>query len=155
IQCDGQGATKMVALDTDVPVDGLQCTDDVCTAGTPSNLPKAGGTACTEGGGTMCNGTGQCVSCNGPNDCPSPGVCEVATCSSGTCGSTNAALGTVCASQTCASGLQQNADTCDGNGSCVDGGSTSCAPYVCGGPACTTNCSGDSGCAAGYSCDTG
>jgi hypothetical protein len=60
-QCNGAGATVSVADNADVPVDGNQCTDDVCTAGVPSNPPKAPSTACNQAGGSVCNGNGACV----------------------------------------------------------------------------------------------
>ena len=47
--------------DTDLPVDGNACTDDVCTAGVPSNPNLSSGTTC--GTNLMCNGQGACVGC--------------------------------------------------------------------------------------------
>ena len=52
-QCDGAGTTVVVNLDTDVPVDGNQCTNDVCASGTPSNPPSAILTSCNQSGGTV------------------------------------------------------------------------------------------------------
>ena len=55
------GVTSSVD-DTDLPVDGEDCTTDVCNAGMPSNPPLALRTACMQNGGTVCNGRGRCVS---------------------------------------------------------------------------------------------
>jgi hypothetical protein len=60
-QCDGAGAIAPTNKDTDLPVDGNQCTDDVCTAGVPTNPSFPLGTTCSQSGGTVCNGTGTCV----------------------------------------------------------------------------------------------
>src|SRR5262249_13362678 len=47
---------------SDVPADdGLQCTNEVCTAGVPSHPPKAVNTSCNQSGGSVCNGLGACV----------------------------------------------------------------------------------------------
>jgi hypothetical protein len=55
--CDGAGDPHLVADDLDVPVDGNPCTDDVCTAGSPSNPPSAAGKPCVGG---VCDGAGNC-----------------------------------------------------------------------------------------------
>lgn len=57
-QCDGMGVEITGNDDTDVPVDGNDCTDDVCTSGVPSNPPSPVGTMCSTG---VCDGTGSCV----------------------------------------------------------------------------------------------
>ncbi len=59
--CNGSGGTTTSVTDSDVPVDGVQCTDDVCTNGNPSNPPAAAGTPCNQFGGSVCNGSGSCV----------------------------------------------------------------------------------------------
>jgi hypothetical protein len=80
------GACTSVVDDTDLPVDGNACTDDVCSGGVPSNPPKASGTSC--GSGKMCNGSGACVDCVNPSTCPQPTnpYCATAACAGGTCG---------------------------------------------------------------------
>jgi hypothetical protein len=59
--CDGTGGVINTPDNSDVPIDGNQCTDDTCTGGVPSNPPSAVGTPCNQGGGTVCNGSGGCV----------------------------------------------------------------------------------------------
>jgi hypothetical protein len=61
-QCDGAGGVVDAPLAGDLPVDGNECTEDLCTAGVPSNPGVASGTACTQNGGVACNGLGDCVS---------------------------------------------------------------------------------------------
>lgn len=60
-QCDGAGAIVSAVDDTDVPVDGNQCTADVCSAGVPSHSNEPLNKACDQDGGTACNGLGACV----------------------------------------------------------------------------------------------
>jgi hypothetical protein len=55
-------------------------------------------------------------------------------------------VGTICQPSSCTGILQTDADTCDGNGTCVDGGTTSCLPFVCGPTACLTSCTLDTDC---------
>src|SRR5262245_49101038 len=58
-RCDGQGNVTAIIDNNDLPVDGNPCTQDVCTAGLPSNPPTAASTMC--GGGQLCDGQGRCV----------------------------------------------------------------------------------------------
>ena len=46
-------------------------------------------------------------------------------------------------------------DTCDGSGTCLDGGHGDCSPYVCNTTACRTTCSDNAHCVAGYFCSSG
>jgi hypothetical protein len=64
VECDGMGGTTNTVDDNDVPVDGNSCTTDTCDNGTPSNPGTAVGTACSQTGGSICNGTGSCVALN-------------------------------------------------------------------------------------------
>ena len=156
--CNGSGASQPIAAPSDVPVDGNACTLDQCSGSTPQNPPESAGTACTTGGGKVCDGAGQCVGCNTAADCAAPSgfPCVVATCTSAKqCGTSNAAANTPCGGGTCASGVAQLQDKCDGSGACVDGGSANCTPYVCGPTACTSSCANDNGCASSFACDTG
>jgi hypothetical protein len=61
-QCDGDGGVMTVSFDTDLPPDEPnQCTDQVCTSGVPSHPNLPAGTACSQMGGSVCDGTGSCV----------------------------------------------------------------------------------------------
>ena len=113
LECDGSGTAVSVEDDTDLPVDGNACTDDVCTAGTPSNPPLAAAVSC--GGRNLCDGQGHCVGCTVAADCPgSDTVCQSRTCDNGVCGVENAGDGTPAGAQTAGDCRQT---VCDGNGS--------------------------------------
>jgi hypothetical protein len=60
LECDGNGGTMPAVDDTDVPVDGDQCTADVCTKGVPSNPSLPEGTPCTQSGGEVCDPNAKC-----------------------------------------------------------------------------------------------
>ncbi len=117
-QCNGAGAIVIANQDADVPADdGNQCTAQVCTAGVPSfaNLPS--NTACSQNGGSLCDGAGACVGCTTASQCPgSDTECQTRTCNAGVCGSNFVAAGTVTSSQT-AGDCKQN--ECDGAGNIV------------------------------------
>jgi len=59
----------------------------------------------------------------------------------------------ICAPPKCESGQETRARGCDGAGSCASVESRACAPYVCGGAACRTQCEVDSDCVDGNTCD--
>jgi hypothetical protein len=117
-QCDGNGNIVDVADDTDLPVDGKQCTGDVCTAGTPSNPKLPAGTACNQNGGTKCDGNGVCAACAVAADCGADTPCQKRTCLLGVCGVSNVAPGTVVANPTVG---DCRSNQCDGNGAVVTG----------------------------------
>ena len=135
-QCNGAGVIVPVADNTDLPVDNLQCTSDVCTAGAPTNPPTASGSACTQNGGTACNGTGQCVQCVTASTCPGQDTdCQTRTCTAGACGFSFAAAGTTTPTgQTPANCQKLN---CNGSGGVVSVADNSDTPLD--GNACTTD----------------
>ncbi|HHH30090.1 MAG TPA: hypothetical protein ENK57_17335, partial [Polyangiaceae bacterium] len=110
--CDGAGSTMTLIDDTDVPVDGLDCTADVCTMGVPSNPPESAGTACAAG---ICDANGACVGCITAADCGTDTFCQTFTCNSSVCGVVNTSAGTALPAA-----QQSNGDCvelqCDGNG---------------------------------------
>jgi len=117
VQCDGAGQVATVADDTDLPVDGNSCTQDLCAAGLPSNPPQASGFSCAQTGGSRCNGAGACVQCLQATDCPGTDTeCHVRTCVGGACGVNNIASGTVVAAQT-PGDCRKN--VCNGSGSVI------------------------------------
>ena len=86
--------------DTDLPVDGNDCTSDVCTNGTPTNPPTASGTSCNVNGKTLCDGAGVCVQCLVSTTCPgSDTFCGTRTCTAGACGMASTAAGTLTPTQ--------------------------------------------------------
>ncbi len=107
--CDGAGSLVSVPDNADLPFDGNQCTSDVCSNGTPAFVPSPPGTACTQNGGVVCNGFGDCVQCNMAADCPGTDTeCRQRTCLANVCGYNNVAQGANC-----------TGGSCDGNGNCV------------------------------------
>jgi hypothetical protein len=98
------GGTNDAVDDSDLPVDGNECTGDVCTNGVATNPNEPSGTPCTVGG-NFCNGAGLCVECTLGSQCTS-GVC------------TN----NVCQPALCTDGIQNGSETD------IDCGGPSCAP---------------------------
>jgi hypothetical protein len=109
--CDGAGNITTIVDDNDPPDDGLECTVDTCSNGSPVHTPKQSGTAC--GTGSVCDATGQCVGCVQNSDCGTDTACKKFTCTSGTCSSTNVTAGTVVSN---ANAGDCKSDQCDGNG---------------------------------------
>jgi hypothetical protein len=99
-QCDGSGGVETVNNNNDVPVDNNACSQDICSAGLPSNPPEPVGTACSEGSGVKCDGGGACVECLGTADCPGQDTeCQARTCAAGACGVAFTAAGTAVSEQ--------------------------------------------------------
>jgi hypothetical protein len=79
----------------------------------------------------------------------------------GTCNGLGAcrkyAANTVCGAASCANGTARAASTCNGNGTCVAGTTTTCSPYVCNtaGSACFSSCQSNTSCAAPNQCVNG
>ena len=116
-ECNGSGGTMSTINNGDVPVDGNACTNDVCTAGTPSNPNSVINTAC--GSGDYCNGSGSCVDCTTVTQCPTGNQCQGRACTGNVCSITSLANGT-----SCNDGLFCTAtDTCNGAGTCGGTGS--------------------------------
>lgn len=103
----------------------------------PADAVRSAGTVCRAAVGQcdlaeVCDGT--------QKTCPANGYQPVNT----PCGST----------QSCSSSVQTNQDRCNSTGTCVDFGTTACAPYYCANNlACDTNCSTHSECQPGYYCN--
>jgi hypothetical protein len=117
VQCNGIGGTETVNANSDVPVDGNQCTGDVCMNGMPSNPNLNAGTACSQMGGTQCNGMGSCVQCVVAADCGVATECRSFTCATGMCQQNNTNVGTPTSVQT---GGDCRRNECDGSGNIVN-----------------------------------
>src|SRR5262249_34687362 len=104
------------------------CTGNACGTANASNT-----TACTDNGGSVCDGNGTCVACNVDGDCGGSQVCnnhlcvacnkasdctaqaslcKINTCTSMVCGTNNASQGTTC--------TDNGGSVCDANGACVE-----------------------------------
>ena len=111
--CDGTGVCVACNQPTDCKA-STTCVSPGCSGNTCSFNNVAIGTSClNDAGGKVCDGTGSCVECNQPSDCPTPTTtCATAMCSTGhTCGTNNTAVGTIC--------NDNNGHVCNGAGSCV------------------------------------
>jgi hypothetical protein len=102
----GAGGALPCSVPSDCPGQDSSCGQRLCTAGACGRHDEAAGTSCSEAGGVVCDGTGQCVECVGPNDCTPPAICQSHQ----------------CVSPTCANGQQ------DGNETGMDCGGSDCAP---------------------------
>lgn len=78
--CSAMGIPAEQIDNTDVPVDGNPCTNDVCMGGNPSNPSTMSGVSCG-GGGQTCDGMGQCIGCTKDSDCGISDACKSYTCS--------------------------------------------------------------------------
>jgi hypothetical protein len=68
--CDGSGNTVTVP-DNDPPA-STQCTTRSCSNGSVVTTYVVSGTACTENGGSFCDGSGSCVECTADLQCGNP-----------------------------------------------------------------------------------
>jgi len=136
-QCDASGMIVSAVDNTDVPVDNNQCTNDVCTSGTPSNPPVAANTPCNQNGGNRCDGAGSCVQCLVATDCPGTDAeCSFRTCTAGVCGIGFAPSGQPVAQQTTGDCHQNQCDGAGGVVSAIDNSDVpndgnSCTNDVC------------------------
>ncbi len=150
---------KCVDPAKDCPASASACAPAACGSdGKCTTTTAAKGAACTDSGGKVCDGSGKCVGCLAPTDCPATGTtCATATCDANKCGVNNAALGTSCS--------QGKGVVCDGGGKCVEAHCTdkvldadetdidcggSCSGCDLGG-----KCKVTTDCKAGGACDTG
>ncbi len=147
------------------------CADGVCCDSACTGTCKACTSALTgQTTGTCANikdGTDPASECPNtlPSTCGTTGVCK-----SGACEFHPATV--QCGAASCSGSTQYAADYCNGSGSCVDGGQTSCTtPYVCGSTSCQSctdgvkngnetgvDCGGGGpcpGCPNGTTCGTG
>ena len=112
IVCDGAGATTTLVRNSDIPVDGNDCTDDLCSEGLPANPASELGTTC--GADLSCDGLGACVGCTLESQCGTDTFCQSFSCSQGICEISNTANDTVLPSDQTDGDCQSL--VCDGNG---------------------------------------
>ena len=162
-QCNGLGDIETLNDDNDKPVDNNPCTQDLCSAGVPTNPPFASGTTCSVGTGTMCDGFGACVECVNASTCPGDDTdCHARTCLNGVCGIANQPEFTTATMQSTSPDC--HTVVCDGAGSPrndIDDGDVPSSPSVCQTVTCmagnimTTNSSPGTACSqnGGVRCD--
>jgi|GEM_PF-4087753 len=114
VVCDGNGNTAAVALPTDLPDDGNECTTDSCDGSSPNFEPVAPGTPCNNDT-QVCTASGTCVACVVPADCGQDTACQQHTCDNNVCGVTNTAANTPIPAQDQIPGDCMQI-VCDGNG---------------------------------------
>jgi hypothetical protein len=100
------GGSPACILPTDCPASTTTCATATCSvAGACGVDDAAAGTACTDSGGNVCDGNGDCVACNTSADCSGGGICCGHVCSlsdpnnCGACG--HGCLGGACSGQQC------------------------------------------------------
>jgi hypothetical protein len=115
--CDGSGNIISIEDDGNVPVDGNVCTADECLAGVPSNPDEPEGFTCGSASASLvCDGSGTCVGCNQPSDCPGSDTdCIVRSCTDNACGSADVGSGTPLPDDEQQSGTCQDL-VCNGSG---------------------------------------
>ncbi len=79
------------------PLPETTCLTRTCAAGICGTAPAPARSACSEGGGTLCDGNGACVACLGDTDCGGE-VCKHGLCMAASCGN----------------GLKDTGESCDG-----------------------------------------
>jgi len=149
------GLCCSTACNTECEACNLAGSEGTCTFHPQDSDPEDDCTTCK-----VCNGSGSCVDV--PNNADPLNECSqqpAVTCDDdGVCDGQGAcrlwAANTVCVAPTCSNATAQLTDSCDGLGTCVDGGSQSCSPYQCANTSCATTCMTDDGCVATHWCNT-
>jgi hypothetical protein len=147
VVCDGDGNVDPVGAvqDLDLPVDNNACTGDVCMSGNASNPNLDPGTACSQNGGNVCDGSGMCIECLGDGDCLANESCSSNVCLSADGQGCSAA--SECASGNCADGVCCNTPCTGACRGCIAGGMVgTCTNHPQGGDP-------DGDCGAGQQCD--
>ena len=83
--CDGAGAIKSTADDTDKPTDGNVCIVRACKDGVPSQTPAPSTASCGSSSQFKCDGKGNCGGCQVDGDCGLNNLCATYKCMAGTC----------------------------------------------------------------------
>jgi len=149
-------------------VDG-QCQQRTCSQGSCGMELTPAETPCTEDGGAVCDGNGQCVECVSSDQCATGKYCLGVACLDqktlgDTCASPDECLSAQCADgRCCGSACDGPCDACNGAGSegdCTvvaqgEAGDPSCTPYLCDGAngTCPTSCVNSLGCLPPSVCD--
>jgi len=121
------------------------CVDNVCCDSACAGECRA----CAQAATGLANGTcGNVVIGTDPfAECADQGAASCGR--TGACGVGACALypaSTVCTAASCSANVQSNVDSCNGTGTCIDGGTTPCAPYTCGATSCQITCTLDTEC---------
>jgi hypothetical protein len=177
--CAGGTCQTSCTVDTDC-LSSAYCSSGMCAAKQPVGAPATGPNQCLSGfaaDGVCCNSAcvGTCAACTalkkgtgadgtcGPilagadpdHECTDQGAASCGP--NGTCDGQGACTlypaGTVCHAPSCQGANLVQPSLCDGNGSCIAGGTVSCAPASCSGGTCPTNCKVDTDCVSTAYCN--
>jgi hypothetical protein len=121
----GGGVGCQVA--TDCPPSPTSCAVPVCNGGICGTVDAPAGLPCTDAGGLVCDGAGDCVQCLNASQCPgSPTPCSLPICTNGVCGMLPAPNGTLCAPPSCNGSIFTPPSICIAS-ACVPGATIDCA----------------------------
>ena len=110
--CDGNGKCAACVVADDCARWLSACTQNTCVSSACGAVSAPAGSTCTDNGGRLCDGSGTCVECVAPTDCPAQTtVCKTNTCLANACGTNDAAKGTAC--------TDNGGAVCNGAGECV------------------------------------
>jgi hypothetical protein len=111
-RCNGNGTCVQCLGATDCPATNTTCKTNTCIGGVCGTTSAARTSTCSDHGGAVCDGNGDCVQCLAAGDCgPQTTACRTNTCAGSVCGTASTMIG---------SGCNDNGGTlCDGNGACV------------------------------------
>lgn len=121
-------------------IDGVCCESPCASVCMVCNLPTAMGQCSMVTAGE--DPRGDCVQ-DPASTCGRDGTCD------GAGGCRRWPNGTECAGPSCVAGISTTARTCDGTGTCRAASTKTCAPYVCKGSTCATQCGGNGDCDQG------
>jgi hypothetical protein len=112
--CDGNGSCVACAQASDCSPPTTTCVTATCAAGSCGTTNSAEGSACTDGGGKVCDGNGSCVQCLGDADCTGGATCDTMT--------------DTCVTASCTDGMKDGEETdVDCGGAACDAMSRTCA----------------------------
>jgi hypothetical protein len=145
-QGNGKSCTKASQCANGNCVDGV-CCDQACAGGCQACSAAKKGTGNDGVCGNVVKDSDPDNDCSAdaPTSCKNDGGCD----GKGACKKYDS--GTACGATQC-SGSQLTGRQCDGLGNCVNGQTSSCAPYVCLTSTCATGCGDDNGCVGGSYC---
>jgi hypothetical protein len=141
----GQSCKRNDQCENGFCVQGV-CCDSACNAGCVSCALKDSVGKCSPVPMGSVPKVANACPVEGETTCGFDGMCD------GVGGCRRHVAGIVCGSGACRDGAETPPSSCDGKGTCVPVTSKSCAPYVCGDRACSTQCRKNDECAKGTLC---